>query len=208
MKTLYALVLLAFLGLAILGCSDSSNPIVTPVEKASTLSSNGSLDKDNGIIHSVTGSAHWRFILGQTNVRFSFSAIQHLNEEFSGQVNNLDEGYVKLHGKVYDLEVEGNMAKICFIITRGSIMVEGEPLDLAGWVCGFVVADLGNGNNAGDKVSFIDGAPPGTIYPNGMTIEQFNDQNLDDYLSNILSIYGWTLDEYLPPIEYGNVNVR
>jgi hypothetical protein len=41
-----------------------------------------------------------------------------------------------------------------------------------------------------------------------MTIEQFNTQNLDDYLSNILSIYEWTLDEHLLAIEYGSVNVQ
>jgi hypothetical protein len=203
MKTLYAIVLLAFVGLAILGCSESTDQLVVPVEKVSTVS----LEK--GVIHSATGSAHWKFLAGQTNIRFSFSAIQHSNGEISGQVIDIDQGpYVKLHGSVYDLEVEGNMAKICFVITRGFIMVEGEPLDLAGWVCGFIVADLGNGSNAGDKVSWIDGAPPGTIYPNGMTIEEFNAQNLDDYLTNILIAYGWTLDQYLPAIEFGSVNVR
>ncbi|MBE0539155.1 MAG: hypothetical protein IH620_05535 [Ignavibacterium sp.] len=208
MKIFYALVLLTFLGLVILGCTESTDQLVTPTDKVSTLNSGGSLEKMGDELHSATGSAHWKFITGQTNVRFSFSAIQHSSGEISGQVNDIDQGYVKLKGTVYDLEVVGNMAKICFTITRGSIMVEGEPLDLAGWICGFIVSDLGNGNNAGDKVSWIDGAPPGTIYPNGMTIEQFNAQNLDDYLTNILIAYGWTLEEYLPAIEYGSVNVR
>jgi hypothetical protein len=203
MKTFnWLIILFAVVGFAIISCSDETSPPV-----ASTSLNN--FNKMGDDMHIATGSAHWRFITNQTNVRFSFSAIQHLNGEITGQVLDLDQGpYVKLKGDVYDLEVEENLAKICFIITRGIIMIDGEPLDLAGWVCAFIVQDVGNGNNAGDRVSWIDGAPPGTIYPNGMTIEEFNAQEIDDYITSILSIYGTTLEDYMPPIEYGSVNVR
>jgi len=58
MKTFFAFVFIGFLGLVILGCSDATDQVVAPVDKASTVNSNGSLDKDNGIIHSVTGNAN------------------------------------------------------------------------------------------------------------------------------------------------------
>lgn len=201
-KLKWIFILSTLFGLIIFSCTDETS---SPVSSTSL----NNFNKMGDDMHHATGSAHWRFIYNQTNVRFSFSAIQHLNGEISGQVLDLDEGpYVKLKGDVYDLDVEENLAKICFIITRGYIMVEGEPLDLTGWVCAFLVQDVGNGNNSGDRVSFIDGAPPGTIYPNGMTIEEFNAQELDDYITNILSIYGTTLEDYMPPIEYGSVNVH
>ena len=79
MKTLYAIVLLAFVGLAILGCSESTDQLVAPVDKVSTLS----LEK--GVLHSATGSAHWRTIGIQSRVRFSFSAIQHSDGSFLGK---------------------------------------------------------------------------------------------------------------------------
>ena len=53
MKTLYAIVLLAFVGLAILNSAlKTTDQLVAPVEKASTIS----LDKQ--VLHSITGSAN------------------------------------------------------------------------------------------------------------------------------------------------------
>ena len=79
MKTLYALVLLTFLGLVILGCSESTDQLVAPVEKASTIS----LEK--GVLHFLaTGSGHWKVIgwddfVFESNVGSSFSAIMKSN---------------------------------------------------------------------------------------------------------------------------------
>ena len=57
MKTLYAIVLLGFLGLALIGCADNSSPIVSPTDKDVSLNSLGSLEKGR-VLRSLTGSAN------------------------------------------------------------------------------------------------------------------------------------------------------
>ena len=207
MKTLYAIVLLAFVGLAILGCSETTDQLIAPVEKVNTLS----LEK--GVIHSATGSAHWRLIGTQSRVRFSFNAIQHSDGSFSGQVRNNDEGpTLKFHGEVYDLIVEENRAKICWTMTRGAwIAPDGTVFDLTGMIMCVVVVDNGEGNSESDPdlVSLIWGDPPGTYYPSiSMTIEQLNGLGIDEYLDNILILTGMTYNDYVPAIDQGSVQVR
>jgi hypothetical protein len=126
MKTFYSLILLAFLGFAVLSCSDTSNPIVTPVDKASTTNSTGNLDKDNDVLHSLTGSAHTYNILyndpnfglciilgpkqkdGFYNV-FTVNAIEHKDGTITGKIISQFQGkipddltyeYVEFLGKV------------------------------------------------------------------------------------------------------------
>ena len=123
-KLMCVLVSLTFVGLVLLGCTDSSDQLVVPVDKASTVS----LEK--GVIHSATGSAHWKIVSssGQSRVRFSFSAIQHSDGSFSGQVQNNDQGPTfNFHGNVFDLKVEGNIAKFAFKFTSGTYY--GIPLE-------------------------------------------------------------------------------
>src|SRR5512147_2121732 len=105
MKTLmYVLVLLTFVALTLLGCADNTNPLATSKDNSISVKSGGDLVKMGDELHSATGSAHWRFVNSQTQVRCSFSAIQHLNGSITGQVMNNDEGpTLKLHGEVYDL---------------------------------------------------------------------------------------------------------
>ena len=68
MKTLYAIVLLAFVGLAILGCSESTDQLVVPVEKASTVS----LEK-GPVINFASANAHCFFegknVIGSCSAR-------------------------------------------------------------------------------------------------------------------------------------------
>jgi hypothetical protein len=206
MKTIYAFVLLAFLGLLILGCSESSDQLVVPVDKISSLNTGGSLEK--GVIHSATGSAHWRVIGYQSQVRFSFSAIKHKDGSVTGQVRNNDEGQTyKFHGEVYDLQVEGNMAKICFTFRSGKWNPPGGPvIDLTGALGCVVVVDNGESNEI-DKVSLIWWDFPGTTYP-PWTVEEIFAMNITDYINTVLDLFGLTYDEFIPDIEYGSVKVR
>jgi hypothetical protein len=125
MKTSYALILLAFLGLALLGCTDNSNPIVVPNDKVAAVNSLASLEIE-GIKHSLTGSANtynvlsWNEFFGNVilpgpkekggfyNV-FTVNAIEHRDGSFSGNVVSQFQGkipddyvyeYVEFLGKV------------------------------------------------------------------------------------------------------------
>ncbi len=72
------LLLMATMALVLAGCSDSSAPISELADQtASAMSSSGTLGKMGTEMHSVTGTAHWKIAGTQTQVRFSFSAIQH-----------------------------------------------------------------------------------------------------------------------------------
>jgi hypothetical protein len=215
MKTIYTIVLLAFLGLAILGCSDSSNPIATTVDKASTLNFTGSLDKDNGILHSATGSAHWRSvpITGETNFRISFTAIQHKDGTITGELVAKDKGIMYGKAKVYGLEVSGNMAKLAFHYTNGNLGAMYYPpvdiSDIYGWL---VVIDNGQGGNTTgpDLVSLIVFTDGSDILP--LTIAELDPMGPQEYLNTmgdyLFQYYGIPYDAFLSPYENGSVQVR
>jgi hypothetical protein len=146
-------------------------------------------------------------------VRFSFSAIQHGDGSFSGEVRNNDEGpTLKFHGKVFDLKVEGNRAKICWTFTSGAwTPPEAPPWPLTGMPAGVVVVDNGEGKTASgpDMVSLIWCDPPGTYYSAiGKTIEELNALGIDDYIHDVCILSGFSPTDYVPAIDMGSVKVR
>jgi len=150
----------------------------------------------------------------QTQVRFSFSAIQHADGSVTGEVQDKDGGpTLQFHGKVFDLKVDGNRAKISWTFTSGTVNPPLVPVttDLTGWVASVVVIDNGEGNNATgpDMISRIYPAPPGTFFPPiNMTIEQLNALGVADYLEKVLFLTGASYSHYVAAIETGSVQVR
>jgi hypothetical protein len=208
-----ALLLMATMAFVLLGCADNPGPVAGSTDQGISSSSATSLAKMGENMHSATGNGHWRVIGPQSRVRFCFSAIQHSDGSFSGEVRNNDEGpTLKFHGKVYDLKVEGNRAKICWKFTSGAYTPPGAPpWDLTGMPSAVVVVDNGGGKNGSgpDQVSLIWCDPPGTFYPAiGKTIEELNALGIDDYLHDVLILAGMSLNDYLPDTDMGSVKVR
>jgi hypothetical protein len=207
MKSLYAIVLLAFVGLAILSCSETTDQLVAPVEKVSTVS----LDK--GIIHSVTGSAHWRSVpvTGETNVRFSFNAILHNDGTISGNLMARDNGPM-MYGKarVYDLKVSENIAKLSFQFEKGNLG-QFYGVDITS-IYGLLVAiDNGEGVNGSEDfcsmILFTDGSD---ISP--QTIESLDAMSPEEYLqimqTYFLPMWDIPYEDFLSPIDNGSIQVR
>jgi hypothetical protein len=128
-----ALLLMASLAFVLLGCLDNSSPIVVPTDQAvSTATSSSSLAK-GGVLHSVTGSGRISiFQGGPYNELWTFSAIQHSIDEFSGEVNYHDweVGY-RFHGKIIDVKVDeqNHQAKLGWRVTHGTIPEELGTFD-------------------------------------------------------------------------------
>ncbi len=170
MKTFYAFVLLTLLGLVILGCSESTDQLVTPVDKASTVS----LEK--GVIHSLTGSANTYNILydhpvlglciipgpkqkdGFYNV-VTVNAIEHENGAVTGHLISQFHGKIpedftyeylqflgKVEIKIIQLMVDetGHIAKIVGEITKW----DGPQLP---WWFAMAFVDNGEGNSSSSK---------------------------------------------------------
>ena len=207
MKTFYAFVLLAFLGLVILGCSESTDQLVAPVEKVSTLS----LEK--GIIHSATGSAHWKTVAltGQTNFKYSFSAIICNDGTVTGELVSTAKGlFLFEKANVYDLDIENNnMAKLAFHFTKGDLgQYYNPPVNIDaiyGWL---VVIDNGEGNNAagpdmGSLILFTDGSD----IP-GKTISEIDNMGPQELLDWIVATFGIPYELLISPIDQGSVQVR
>ena len=65
---------------------------------------------------------------------------------------------LKFHGEVYDLQVEGNIGKICWTMTKGGWTApDGTFYDLTGMIMCVIVVDNGEGKNATgpERVSLI-----------------------------------------------------
>jgi hypothetical protein len=164
MKTFYAFVLIAFLGLVIFGCSESTDQLVTPVEKMSTLNTGGSLEKQ--VLHSLTGSAHAYNILydhpdlgliilpgpkqkGSYYNVVTVNAIEHndgtvtghLLSQFQGKINEPSMFTDRVKMKVIQLVVDetGKKAKVVCEITEWN----GPQLP---WWFVMVFVDNGEGN--------------------------------------------------------------
>jgi hypothetical protein len=197
-------VLVAIIGLIFFSCSDETSVPVASI-------SSNSISKMGDDMHSATGNGHWRIIGDESRVRFSFSAIQHGDGSFSGQVRNNDQGPTfKFHGVVYNLLVDDNLAKICFTFTSGVWTPPGGPsYDLTGCLGCVVVVDNDEINEV-DRVSLTWFDPPGTVYPTTppMTIEEIFAQSIDDYINTVINLFGLTYDDFLPEIEQGSVHVR
>ena len=217
MKTLsLALLLMACMAFVLVGCSDNSGSVSGPSGQAIPPQSAGSLAKMGRDMHSVTGSAHWRSVpvTGQTNARYSFSAILHADGHSTGEVVTRDEGPIFYgHARVYDLKVDGNIGKMAFRFTRGNLngFFPGDVAidDIYGWC---VVIDNGEGVNATgpDLVSmilFTDGSDIGTGTIPGLDAMQ-PQEFLDWMRDYLLPIYGVSYDEYLSPADNGSVKVR
>jgi hypothetical protein len=190
MKTLYAIVLLAFVGLAILGCSESTDQLVAPVEKASTVS----LEK--GVIHSATGNLSLEMPYPEPyRVHIVFNVIEHNDGSISGNMRVFDqEAGFWINGEVIDLKVDnGNRAKLSCRIKKSQLEFYTHLI--------FVVVDNGQGNNSlPDQASWIYGLGDTPNYPGEPSLEEFIAMNSDEFLA---LFDGW-LFEYLD----GNIQVR
>jgi hypothetical protein len=223
MKTFsLVLLLIASMAFVLVGCSDNSTPVAGPTEQAlSTAASSSSLAK-GGIINSVTGTGHWKSVPNsiQSNVRTSFSAIRHADGSVSGEVQSRDKGPLfAFHGKVIDLKVQGNIARLEFVFTRATYF--GAPLadyyggDLSNVVAWFVVVDNGEGKKAGgpDCVSGVLWGDDAELqFVLGMTVEEIRNMEVvefNDWMQNeVLPLLGVPSEDFFMPVEKGSVQVR
>lgn len=199
MKTLFAFVLLAFLGLAILSCSEKTDQIVAIVEKVSTVS----LDKQ---VHSATGGGVVNTLdpaIGNCPVSLSFSAIQNQDGTATGSYEMhyklYNEKDIKIHGVVKGIKFYENVAMFW-----GEVTTEFLPELSSNWKQIFVVTDNGEGNSSipdrmSNPVLTTDDVWPGEFdYMWAMTPEEFLDYNQ--------SIMSLGAGDY--PLVTGNVQVR
>ena len=195
MKTLYAIVLLAFVGLAILGCSESTDQLVAPVEKASTVS----LEK--GVLHSASGNLSLEMPHAEPyKCHIVFNAIEHNDGSISGTARVFDQtGGYWINGEVLDLKVDnGNRAKLSCRITN-------SQLEFFTYLF-FVAVDNGQGQGSlPDQASwvFIIGDTPSWV--GEPSKEELIDMNSEEFLDFTQSIgLEPVMFEYLK----GNVQVR
>ncbi|MBE0538546.1 MAG: hypothetical protein IH620_02440 [Ignavibacterium sp.] len=198
MKIFYAIVLLAFVGLAILGCSESTDQVIAPVEKASTVI----LEKD--VLHSATGGGVFNLdpSVGNTPVYLSFSAIQNqdgtTNGSYEMRLKFDEQKDLKIHGVIKGIKFYGNVAMFW-----GDVTSDFESGLSSNWKQIFVVTDNGEGNGAiPDRMSCpvltTDDLWPGEFdYLWAMTAEEF--------LEFIQSAFNLPSDF---PLQTGNVQVR
>jgi hypothetical protein len=205
-KTLLSALLVFFI-ITLFGCTENSDQLVNPANENVA----GFLDK--GVLNSVTGSAHWRSvpILGATNVRFAFNAIKHVDGSITGNVVDTDN-VPGQHGKasVYDLKVEGNIAKLSFQYTEGNLgeLYGVDITSIFGWL---VVIDNGEGaGNGPDLCSMIVFTDGSDIIP--QTIESLSDMSPEEYLqimqTYFLPIWGIPYEDFLSAPDNGSIQVR
>ncbi len=204
MKSLLsAVAILAFFIIAYFGCAENSDRVVNPANENVV----GALNKE--VLHSVTGSAHWRSVpvTGETNVRFSFNAILHNDSTVTGNVISRDDGPMMFgKARVYDLKVEGNIAKLSFQYWEGNLGVfyGVDITSIFGWL---VVIDNENGSDLCSMILFTDGSD---ISP--QTIESLNAMSPVEYLqimqTYFLPIWVIPYDVFLSPPDNGSIQVR
>jgi hypothetical protein len=209
MKTLLsAVALTAFFIIAYFGCAENSDQAVNPVNENVV----GILNKEN--LNSVTGSAHWRSVpvTGETNVRFSFNAIMHIDSTITGNVISRDDGPMMFgKARVYDLKVDGNIAKLSFQYWEGNLgdFYGVDITSIFGWL---VVIDNGEGvnGNGSDLCSMILFTDGSDVSP--QTIESLNAMSPEEYLqimqTYFLPIWGIPYDVFLSPPDNGSIQVR
>jgi hypothetical protein len=114
------LLLMASMAFVLVGCSDNSVPIAGPTGQAISSGSAASLAKLGEDLHSATGSGHVSDFGGEkVDLTFTFSAIQHKGGTSSGEVQVVVHPGLKFHGKIFDLKVEDNRAKLSWTYTSG-----------------------------------------------------------------------------------------
>jgi hypothetical protein len=201
------------------GCSDNSESLVPTNEQTNSSVSLAKMGED---LHSVTGTGHWKSVpFGtQTQVRISYSAIRHRDGTVSGEVQDKDKGPMfNFHGKVTDLKVEGNIAKIEFMFTSGTYL--GVPLadyyggDLSAVRAWLVAIDNGEGIHATSP-----DVSSGILWGDDAELEYFLGKDVE-YISNlgavefinymtteVLPTLGIPPEAYLTPVDNGSVQVR
>ncbi len=202
-------ILLAF---AMAGCTDSSQPVSSNAQ--GSLTSAGSAG--NEILHTVTGTVEWRGIQPATgpDMGLKFTARQYADGTIDGDfecLNNCLE--MKGRGKIYDMKVSGNTAKIGLNFTCGN---EGtfcncsrDITKMSGWV---VVIDNGDGAGATGPsyVSmslFTDGSDIGDGTIEGL--DRMEPQQFLEWMRTyLLPLYGVAYADYLLPCAIGSVHVE
>lgn len=212
-----ALLLMASLAFVMVGCTDSSSPIVSPTEQTVSAppSTELSLTKPDCFL-SVTGYGYWKSIpvTGQTNALTTFYAVRKGDGSFAGEVSLKDKGPMYV-GKatVYDLKVRGNIAKLAFRFTSGNLGGFYNPAvdieKIYGWL--IVIDKGGNGRkNKHDLVSmvlFTDGSDIGTGTIAG--IDKMQPQEFLNWMRTyLLPLYGVSYEDYLSVPDMGSVRIR
>jgi hypothetical protein len=204
MKTLsLLLLLLASMGLVLMGCSEKSFPLGSPTEQAfSAPSSHVSLGKGGAVVSSATGNGHVAEVYSFVSKwSFSFTARRYADETSSGEVQFQSHMGLKFHGTVVDLKVVNNRAKLCWTYLSGP---------WAGQFGCAVVEDNGEGKKATGPDMMT-----GFLFTDGIDIIQFGEPT-------IAGITSWTPNEFiawleayftppgtaLMPCDQGNVQVR
>ena len=199
MKGLSVLLVLAVaVGFGLMGCSDTTDPIVAPADQPEAIS----LAK-GPIVNSASGNCGIFF--DGKSLTFAFNAKKYADGSCSGEyqiyVHSQEPEWGKWHGKVVSLEVyDGNKAVIGGIETHS-----GFP----GYYDAFVVIDNGEGGNA---------------MPDVWTSSVYWDESLtaaeavwamtpDDVVDVIVALnasFGYILTpaDVLTPIQHGNIQVK
>jgi hypothetical protein len=200
-----ALLLMASMAFVLLGCSENTNPLLPTSDQTYSSSQSSGLAKGGAVVHSASGGGHMSQTWGmEVKWTISFSALQHADGSSAGQIQFVDPSGMSFHGKILDLYVEGNKAKLCWTFTSGV---------WKGLFGCMLVADYGEGKGAAspDLVSGIlwtDGSDIGTGTIAGikaMSPDEFIAW-LEGYLFPFLGIPPGL--PVLEPISHGNIQVR
>ncbi len=205
-----ALLLIASLAFVLIGCSDT--PTSMSAGPAQGLNTPTGFAKVGAVIHTATGCARIRAFWGYSyKTEFSFCATLTLQGISSGEVVMTDQSSLKsggeiskFRGEIFNLQVEGNRAKLNWTYTSGP---------WTGMYGCTVVEDNGEGAKAGPDMAsaflWTDGSDLG-----GYTISQVIAMSPNEYI-------GW-LEDYvfvelmgmpagtpaLEPTDHGNVQVQ
>lgn len=216
--------------LILAGCSDGAAPIAGPDGKVVPATTSAGIHAKMGEdVHSVTGSGHWNSVPREIKIlnRITYSAIRHADGKVSGEVEfTYAEGASKdreigfdFHAKVTDLKVEGNIAKIEFMFTRGTY--GGVPLadyyggDLSGVRAWMVAIDNGEGSHAtspdiSSGILWGDDSELETYLGRDVGwISSLGAEDFIDYMTTeALPILGYSPEAFFHPAGDGSVQVR
>lgn len=201
------LLLMASLAFVLLGCTDNSDPLVTPSEQTIAASSSGaSLAKGKPTVHSATGACNDFFEGAMQN--WAFNAKQYADGTFDGVVqivvHSQPRDYGFLHCNVMSLKVWdlGGGVKAAVI---GMVEVEKGPFN--GSYDAFVVYDYGEGSKSQpDMYTTFICWDPDNSYENMYAIWQLPP---NEVVQKIVDLHpGTTVNDILLPVREGNVQVR
>jgi hypothetical protein len=157
-----------------------------------------------GVLHSATGSGHLAFVAGEPYWdSYSFTAKILADGRVLGQVQYFDKMMrFSVHGEVFDLKVDGTMAKIAFRIKHGTYPWEGFEDDRYGF---FVVVDNGEGGDVTncDMISWLVPADEEGFF--GTSLQELIDMEPDDFIAWLA---GFGYEPALFAYVKGNIQVR